>query len=1275
MEDKEIPPRLMIHKVVLENFKSYAGIKEIGPFHKSFTSVVGPNGSGKSNLLECLLFAFGKRAAKMRLKKLSELIHHSHSFPDLKSARVSVYFQDILDTPDGYDIIPNSGLVLTRIVSKDGSSQYKLDGNPSTHEEVTQVLKLRGIDLEHNRFLILQGEVEQIAMMKPKAPIGEEGKIGLLEYLEEIIGTNVYVPLIDQAETELEGIADEVTAQKLRVEEAQKALDHLEGPKNEALAYIELEKELYDIRNLRNFLGRHQFKTEESNFRQELIVVEGQLLETENRFKEKKNLHMAAIQEYEEKIEQVATYSREEKRMKSQLEEAVKRDQELIENQMFLKNKKAGLEKEKLAEEKRKNEIRESLGELSQILPDAIRSLEETKHEKERVDEEYHARNREIIAATEELQLQKSSLERQLLPFKKQYDDCKSKVENTHQRIEFLVKERAQEDVEFANIANDIESCQKNLEAKTRESEEIELKCQRLHKDDEARKKKFEELSGESDAYKKQLASLRKQLEEAEQAEKKAEGKNRLLQEISTAKRIGQIQGVLGRLGDLGRIDARFDIAISSACPRLDNLVVESVHDADMLLDFVRQRNLGKITIIVLDKVQSIWEQKAKAHFRSPDDRATRLFDQIQYDDPRLISAFYFAMTDTLVADTMDDARRIAFGGSTRHRVVTLSGEIINPSGEMQGFAKPRRGIMSLVGEKKTSFSPEDMDLLHQKIKEANDRLNSTHTFMKNVQGEIAAEQKQKDQAFHQLKIIQSDLQGMTQRLTQLIARQKELQEIDHEGQEEELEDLKKLEEANEKAMKKIEILIETKKKEVEQIEKQIDDIGGDEFKAIKIKRQHLAEAEDHLEVEVNKYTKKLGQCKKDHDKIAKKLQELIESLEKIDQNLRDIESEREELRPLAESLIQKHEHALAIRRENEAQLKELEKAQEALKKEFEEILKVRDEIKAKRKEISSTIKRIEAEIDKWDQRINKNREDYEGLIKEYQDIMGDDMIIESVEKSEENEEKLENPRKRMKIDDERKTLRFHVNKNFLPEELESLLPKFEKVKDLEAAIQEELRAAKPNITVIQEYRARLHDKRAKENDLNAIRDREDMLKKKYNELKSKRYNEFNTGFTIISQKLRDMYRMITRGGDAELEFADSTDPFAEGIVFTVRPPNKSWKKMANLSGGEKTLSSLSLVFALHHYKPNALYVMDEVDAALDFQNVSVIANYIKGRTKNAQFIIVSLRYQMFELADRLVGVYKTNDVSHTIAISPCALVTMDSENPIIRQTVNNITL
>merc|ERR1712167_24700 len=152
---------------------------------------------------------------------------------------------------------------------------------------------------------------------------------------------------------------------------------------------------------------------------------------------------------------------------------------------------------------------------------------------------------------------------------------------------------------------------------------------------------------------------------------------------------------------------------------------------------------------------------------------------------------------------------------------------------------------------------------------------------------------------------------------------------------------------------------------------------------------------------------------------------------------------------------------------------------------------------------------------------------------------------------------------------------------------------------------------------------------------------------------RQKRLEEFMEGFSVISMKLKEMYQMITLGGDAELELVDTLDPFSEGIHFSVRPPKKSWKQITNLSGGEKTLASLSLVFALHHYKPTPLYFMDEIDAALDFRNVSIIANYIKERTKNAQFIIISLRNNMFELADRLVGIYKTHDCTKSVTINP----------------------
>ena len=188
----------------------------------------------------------------------------------------------------------------------------------------------------------------------------------------------------------------------------------------------------------------------------------------------------------------------------------------------------------------------------------------------------------------------------------------------------------------------------------------------------------------------------------------------------------------------------------------------------------------------------------------------------------------------------------------------------------------------------------------------------------------------------------------------------------------------------------------------------------------------------------------------------------------------------------------------------------------------------------------------------------------------------------------------------------------------------------------------EQLEAAAPNLTVLAEYKQRHEEYESRVTELVQSTLARDAVKEVYDNLRKKRLDEFMKGFTAISLKLKEMYQMITLGGNTELELVDSLDPFSEGVIFSVMPPKKSWKNIQNLSGGEKTLSSLALVFALHHFKPTPLYVMDEIDAALDFRNVSIVANYIKQRTKNAQFVIISLRNNMFELADRLVGIYKT---------------------------------
>ena len=195
----------------------------------------------------------------------------------------------------------------------------------------------------------------------------------------------------------------------------------------------------------------------------------------------------------------------------------------------------------------------------------------------------------------------------------------------------------------------------------------------------------------------------------------------------------------------------------------------------------------------------------------------------------------------------------------------------------------------------------------------------------------------------------------------------------------------------------------------------------------------------------------------------------------------------------------------------------------------------------------------------------------------------------------------------------------------------------------------------KPNLKVIKEFKEKESIFNSQRKEFEELEIQRNFNRTTFENLRKTRHEEFMNGFRQVSLRLKELYQLITMGGNAELELVDSLDPFAEGILFSVMPPKKSWKNISNLSGGEKTLSSLALVFALHTFKPTPIYVMDEIDAALDFRNVSIVAEYLKKRTRDAQFIVISLRNNMFELADRLVGIYKTDQKTKSVTIDPKA--------------------
>jgi structural maintenance of chromosome 4 len=140
------------------------------------------------------------------------------------------------------------------------------------------------------------------------------------------------------------------------------------------------------------------------------------------------------------------------------------------------------------------------------------------------------------------------------------------------------------------------------------------------------------------------------------------------------AQQEGKLSGIYGRLGDLGVIDSKYDVAVTTACNNLDSIVVETVEHGQKCLDFLKKNNIGRATFLILDKISWV-EQKMRENFRAPNN-CERLFDLIKYKNQRLATAFYFAVRDTLVAPDLKTASNVAYG-HVRNRVVTLNGELI----------------------------------------------------------------------------------------------------------------------------------------------------------------------------------------------------------------------------------------------------------------------------------------------------------------------------------------------------------------------------------------------------------------------------------------------------------------------------------------------------------------------------------------------------------------------------------------------------------------------
>ncbi|KPI83782.1 hypothetical protein ABL78_7182 [Leptomonas seymouri] len=1319
--------RLVIRDIDVENFKSYYGRHRIGPFHKTFTAVIGPNGSGKSNVIDSMLFVFGRNAKKLRLDKLAEVIHNSAAHPSLSYASVTVNFVRVRETaaeekdPDQRQVVPNTELHIKREIYRSGVSQYYIDGARSTQKEVMECLIAQGVDLEHNRFLILQGEVEQIALMKPKAE--KEGEEGLLEYLDDLIGTNEFVQRISEMTTAAE------TAQLARLDALDKERklkaerEALDDAKNSTLSFVTKDNQLQKTLIVMCQLRMRGIEEKLAEPRRLLTEIDKRIAAME--------AEVVQRREEKTKAEEASVAAKKNLAEVQKLRDGVRSRKQAAEAQ--LEQVKSGADQEEKARKKVLDQLRKAKEELQRALLHQQDAERETAIHQQNQDEaaeavtslqrEYDAISEKLLPHLRPLRQSLDEKKQQFAPYERAVTEAKEQLRTAQGRLNGLSEATSRRQQQLTEVEASIarsEARVKELEGLLRDADRKDVHEEVLRLQDQI---------GESTRRK---YAINNSIQELKSNYRDGEADDRAM-EFLLAQR--SLKGYYGTLRQLGRIDDAYDVAAGVASNAWGFHVVEDRSTATTALELLKQNNIGRATMMVVSEVEREMGSRMAAPFTTPNAKARRLFDLIQPTNPKFRSVFYQAVRDTLVVETLTEARETAFGGGgpsagspvQRHRVVTVKGELVEPTGAITGGGASPRGA-----KLKAARSPQDkqaikddlqrlqQDLINAAEEERalNVRLHQLHEQESQVSPEKMRSMR------HELNTLVAKLDGDAARAASLRAELAQTTQAYHAKRA-----------AWEVAVAECEAALEKAEKsriahhaDVEALEQQVDAAGGARFKEVSASltaQQERVEAEEgslracrrlaqrhratqeRKRADIAEYEKQLRKMEEEmQDNVKDKVKDCVATLETLVKELNGAEAQ------LANAQSAAEDARAAIPILNGAALN----AQKALDDEQ----RYRQTEAAKIADALQELSKFQQKIEGCEEKIRENAELYgmetlqldgeaeqegeDGQISEdddddaddndevaseeegdqtsrhagnrkrvraharrrgggHQDVTGDNEEGDDVKEDEPDKGK----RKRRclspqsAVSSAQSTARRakrppielrHMTFRLSPAELEGC--DYDRSVHLAKALSEETRRLHSEIDfrAVALWRERDVAHRQAKAYYEAKKEVSDEAERELLTLKETRRAAFMAVFEQIRMRLKEVYQLLTHGGDADMELVDVNDPF-EGINFVVRPPKKSWKQISNLSGGEKTLSSLALIFSLHYIKPTPIYVMDEIDAALDFRNVSIVASYVLRQALGAQFIIISLRNNMFEEAHQLVGVCKVNDTTSTLVLMP----------------------
>lgn len=768
--------------------------------------------------------------------------------------------------------------------------------------------------------------------------------------------------------------------------------------------------------------------------------------------------------------------------------------------------------------------------------------------------------------------------------------DCRVTAETANSSIEEIRSRISAIDESMGTRKDDYDALLKRKADAEAELKEIQDEIVSVKNAIDGYTLRFENRGKKADSVKLAIDEKQRELHKGqdrvrllEDLEKNMEGYFGAVKAVMKESGRGALRGIYGPVSQLITVKDKYSAAIETALgAAVQNIVVDNETDAKRAMGFLKERRAGRATFLPITAIKGrvLSEQGLDDQYGF----VSIASDLVSYDN-KYSEIIRWLLGRTAVAEDIDSAIAIAKKYSYRFRIVTLDGQVINAGGSMTGGSRVQNaGILSRGNEierLKGSLASmqKELDGMLSDYKLLSEDASAAKAELEGAEGDLLRAKEENIRREGELKLASDKLSSVSSGVKELLEEKETLEKR-----------IESVSSGAEAARSQIDELKET----LENKEKELESITGDS-KTLQKNREEVASKAAEIRLRIVSLQKDVEANTDEITRLKNRKTGHLDRLSELDGEIREIEEKNDELRALTERLSADEKALKANHGDAQNQINELISQRDELEKQAND-LRLHERAKSEERE------RLSGDIARLEERKIAMRNEYDNLTSklydEYQLTRREAAALE------------------IEIDD------YSLAAKRLAE------------------LKSQIRAlGSVNVSAIEEYKEVSERYEFLSGQISDVETSRAELNKMIDDLTGKMAEQFREQFNRINSCFGQTFIELFGGGKAELRLEDERDVLGSDIEIKVQPPGKNVQNINLLSGGEKGLSAIALLFAILKVTPAPFCIFDEVEAALDDVNVSRYAQYVRRMTKNTQFILITHRRGTMEEADVLYGV------------------------------------